>query len=205
MMDSPVGNNHFATNRFFFSGYSALIFLVVYMICSPIFGTLSDYGISRKGLILFGVAAWSLSASAAYFVESYAGFLCSRAFVGIGEASFVVITPSLLSDLFPPSYRNGVLTAFYTAIPVGSAIGFILGGLLSTYYGWRQAFLFTGLPGLVISIFVFWMRDPGQGNFETKVNQVGWSQALKIFWSQKVFVIIVIGIFLSSRFTFSSS
>lgn len=140
---------------------------------SPIFGTLSDYGVSRKALILFGITAWSISAASACFAPSFAFFLVSRhvnppgmivtrvrAFVGVGEASFVVITPSLLSDLYPPRMRNRVLTVFYAAIPVGSAVGFILGGtwvqyrtfltqigLFSSYFGWRKAFLFTGLPG----------------------------------------------------------
>jgi len=77
-----------------------------------------------------------------YFIllEGLGTFLLGRAIVGVGEASFATISPSLLSDFYPPQQRNRVMTIFYIATPVGSALGFILGGITSFQRKWRTDF-----------------------------------------------------------------
>jgi len=103
-----------------------------------------------------------------------------RTLVGVGEAAYATITPALLSDFYPPNSRNKALTIFYTAIPVGAAIGFGLGGLLGQSFGWRYAFLLCGIPGVIISLLILFIQDPGLGRFEAYESRenVPWIQTL---------------------------
>jgi MFS family permease len=169
-------------------------FVVVYMLVSPVFGGLADR-MSRPGLIAFGVALWSIATAAGAAATGFWTFLLARALVGVGEAAYATIAPSLLSDCYPPSKRNRVLTVFYVAIPVGSAIGYVLGGLVGARYGWRAAFLVCGLPGLLAALAALRIQDPGRGRFEkvdtTKV--VSWSEALGALRANRVYVYAVVG------------
>src|SRR4051812_44872582 len=103
------------------------IFMIGYFVTSPIFGYLGDRA-SRKWLIAGGIFVWSLGTVLTGYATSFAWLLGYRILVGVGEASYATISPSLLSDVFPAERRNNALTIFYVAIPVGAALGNILGG-----------------------------------------------------------------------------
>ena len=87
----------------------------------------------------------------------------ARAAVGVGEAAYVTIAPSLLSDYFPVRQRGRVMAIFFCAIPVGSALGYVVGGLVDKHYGWRSAFFVAGVPGLVLAALCLLLRDPPRG------------------------------------------
>jgi MFS family permease len=137
-------------------------FLVVYTLTAPIFGALGDRR-SRPRLIALGVACWSFATALSGFAGSYFGLLAARASVGIGEAAYVTIAPSLLSDYFPVRQRGRVMAIFFCAIPVGSALGYVVGGLVDKHYGWRTAFFVAGGPGLVLAALCLMLRDPPRG------------------------------------------
>ena len=122
-------------------------FLFVYLLAAPVFGALGDRR-SRPRLIAFGVAVWSLATALSGFVGSYVALLAARASVGIGEAAYATIAPSLLSDYFPADRRGRVMAIFFCAIPIGSALGYVIGGLVDAHFGWRMAFFVAGVPGL---------------------------------------------------------
>lgn len=168
-------------------------FIIVYMLASPVFGTLAERG-NRRLLIAFGVAAWSLATAAAALAHSFLTFMIARALVGIGEAAYATIAPSLLADFYPPEKRNRVFTLFYIAIPVGSAIGFVLGGFLAEKYDWRTAFLAVGLPGLLVAALALLMKDPKRGQFdEAAPAVVSWPEAIKRLAKNRVFLFTVGG------------
>lgn len=168
-------------------------FIVVYMLASPLFGALAERH-SRRVLIAFGVASWSLATAAAAFSTGFTSLLIARAAVGVGEAAYATLAPSVLADFFPPERRNRVFTVFYVATPVGSAIGFILGGLLGEHYGWRTAFLAVGLPGLLVAALALLMKDPVRGAFDEKPPEpVSWPQALRALAKNRIYVITVAG------------
>jgi MFS family permease len=129
------------------------------MVMAPVFGTLGDRG-SRTRLIAVGVFLWSLATLLSGLASSYPQLLLGRAAVGIGEAAYVAIAPALLSDLFAQDRRGRVLSILNMAIPVGSALGYVVGGLVSHAYGWRAAFFVAGLPGLVAAALVLTLPDP---------------------------------------------
>jgi MFS family permease len=143
-------------------GLLTTAFMLVYMITAPFFGALGDRG-SRTRPIAIGVFLWSIATIASGFAANYAHLLGARAIVGIGEAAYVAISPALLSDLFSRSQRGRVLSVFNMAIPVGAALGYIVGGLMSHHYGWREAFFVAGAPGVLLAILVLRIPDPPRG------------------------------------------
>jgi MFS family permease len=137
-------------------------FIIVYMIAAPLFGSLGDAR-SRTRLLGLGVAIWSLATALAGLATSYASLFAARAAVGVGEAAYGTISPALLADYFPRERRGRVFAVFFAAIPIGSALGYIVGGLVDHYFGWRQAFFVAGVPGLVLAALALRLYDPPRG------------------------------------------
>src|SRR5205807_7796986 len=137
-------------------------FLVVYMATAPLFGSLGDTR-SRPRLLGLGVAIWSVATGLAGLARNFAALFLARAAVGIGEAAYGTISPALLADYFPRERRGRVFAVFFAAIPVGSALGYVVGGLVDRYFGWRQAFLVAGVPGLVLAALAWRLYDPPRG------------------------------------------
>lgn len=139
-------------------GLLASAFMWVYLSTAPIFGLLADRW-SRPRLMGLGVGIWSVATVFSGLARSHMELFIGRAAVGIGEASYGAVAPALLSDAFGRSQRGRVLAIFSMAIPVGSALGYLLGGILEQAFGWRAAFLIVGLPGLVLTWFVCQLPD----------------------------------------------
>ena len=138
-------------------------FLIVFTLAAPVFGALGDRR-SRPHLIAFGVGCWSVATAFSGLASSFATLLAARAAVGIGESAYVTIAPSLLSDYFPRDQRGRVMAIFFCAIPVGSALGYVVGGLIDVHFGWRMAFFVAGIPGLALAALCFGLRDPPRGS-----------------------------------------
>jgi MFS family permease len=138
-------------------------FLAVYTLAAPIFGALGDRR-ARPKLIAFGVGCWSLATALSGLAGSYVALLAARASVGIGEAAYGTVAPSLLSDYFPVAKRGRVMAIFFCAIPVGSALGYMVGGSVGAHYGWRAAFFVAGIPGLALALLCLSLRDPPRGS-----------------------------------------
>lgn len=137
-------------------------FIVVYTLTSPLFGALGDRR-KRPPLIALGVAVWSVATSLGGFARGFTSLFIARSGVGVGEAAYGTIAPALLADSFPIERRGRVLAVFFCAIPIGSAAGYILGGLVDQHFGWRAAFWIAGVPGLLLSLLVLLVKDPPRG------------------------------------------
>src|SRR3954451_10370786 len=137
-------------------------FIVVYTLTSPLFGALGDRR-KRPPLIALGVAVWSVATSLAGFARGFASLFVARSGVGVGEAAYGTIAPALLADSFPIERRGRVLAVFFCAIPIGSAAGYVLGGLVDQHFGWRAAFWIAGAPGLLLALLVLLVKDPPRG------------------------------------------
>src|SRR6266403_1545904 len=143
-------------------GWLVPAFMIVYMIAAPVFGAWGDRG-SRTRPIALGVFVWSLATVLSGLARSYPQLLAGRALVGIGEAAYVAIAPVLLADCFPVSGRGRVYSVLNMAIPVGSALGIVLGGLIGHHFGWRAAFFVAGAPGMLLAAAVLWLPAPPRG------------------------------------------
>jgi len=137
-------------------------FIVVYLFTAPVFGSLGDTK-SRTRLLAFGVAVWSVATALAGLARGYTSLLLARATVGVGEAAYGTISPALLADYFDRDRRGRVFAIFFAAIPIGSALGYIVGGLVDHYFGWCQAFFVAGVPGLVLAVLALRLYDPPRG------------------------------------------
>ncbi len=137
-------------------------FLAVYTAAAPLFGRLGDTR-GRLRLLAAGIAAWSVATALAGFARSFAALFCARAAVGVGEAAFGTVSPGLLADYFPRERRGRVFAIFFAAIPVGSALGYVVGGLADHWFGWRRAFFVAGVPGLVLAALVLRLVEPVRG------------------------------------------
>ena len=138
-------------------------FMFGYFLTSPVFGFLGDRA-SRKWLIAFGVVVWSLGTVMSGLAGGFAMLMFYRVLVGVGEASYGTISPGVLSDVFPKEKRNNAMTIFYMAIPLGAAMGSLLGGLFDS---WRSAFIYSGVPGFFLAMLMLPFADPprvGAGN-----------------------------------------
>lgn len=120
----------------------------------------------RFKLAALGALLWSAATFASGLAGGYLALLLARALVGVGEATYAVIGPTLIADTTPPARRGRALAVFYSAIPVGSALGFQLGGWAGTAFGWRQAFFVAGLPGLLLGLTLLRARDPVRGGLD---------------------------------------
>ncbi len=147
-------------------GRLTTVFLIFYTLAAPLMGPLADR-YSRRLIIGLGAFAWSGATLLTAVTHSYDALLLRHTLVGVGEASFVTISPTVVADLFPESMRGRVLGFFYLAIPVGFALGYPIGGYFGTHYGWRAPFLLAGIPGFVLGTLVFFMPEPPRGQFDS--------------------------------------
>ncbi len=146
-------------------GLLASAFMWVYLTTAPVFGLLADRW-SRPRLIGLGVGIWSVATAFSGVVRHFGDLLLGRAVVGVGEASYGAVAPAMLSDHFPPAERGRILAVFSMAIPVGSALGYLLGGVLGQALGWRAAFFIVGLPGLLLAWRVGALSEPVRGGLD---------------------------------------
>jgi MFS family permease len=158
---APLIQEDFALDDFRL-GIIGSMFMVAYMLASPVLGVLADR-FPRRFFVGGGVLMWSIATVASGFAASYRQLLAARSCIGIGEAGFGGVAPTLISDLFSKQARGRMLAFFYVAIPVGSALGFLLGGWVGERHGWREAFYVAGAPGLVLGVLAFFMKEPARG------------------------------------------
>jgi len=139
--------------------YLGSAFFVTYMISAPILGFLADR-ISRWVIVGSAVILWSLASGASGLAATFAILFATRICIGIGEGGYGPAAPTILSDLFPIETRGRIMAIFCAAIPVGSALGYVIGGVIGAHLGWRWAFYFVAPPGLLLGLLCFWQRDP---------------------------------------------
>jgi len=140
------------TTAFFFS----------YMIFAPLIAPLADR-YPRKWLMAGGAFLWSLATLLTAVTHNYDELLLRHAIVGIGEATFVAISPAFISDLFAENHRARVLSIFYLAIPAGTALGYLVGGYLGHHHGWRMPFMVCAIPGFLLAMGVCALSEPQRG------------------------------------------
>ena len=115
-----------------------------------------------------GSRLWSFATVGTAFSDDFWHIFFWRSLLGIGEASYGVIAPTLIADLFPVKERGRAMGVYYLALPLGGALGYGVGAWIGQDYGWRAAFWVVGLPGLLAAAAGLVMIDPGRGASEGK-------------------------------------
>jgi MFS family permease len=161
-------------------GLLGTAFLVSYMVSAPIFGWLADR-MSRWLIIGVSVTLWSAATAMSGLAGTFALLLITRLFVGVGEGGYGPAAPTIIADLFPLVSRGRMLAYFYVAIPVGSAIGYAVGGFVAAHWNWQTAFFVVAPPGLLLGLVCFSRRDPRVGLGSVKEKQrVSWNDYLSL-------------------------
>jgi MFS family permease len=186
------------------TGFLTTAFLWVYVLVSPLSGYFGDR-ISRRALIVAGILLWSLATVASAFSQDYNHLFVARAFTGVGEACYGIVAPAFLGDLFSKERRARTLSVFYLALPIGTAAGYAFGGHMDETFGhalgephsgffcdiglhegWRFAFLFGGIPGILLSVLAMFLKEPKRGAQEAiageiNVHEFQWAKVGELF------------------------
>jgi MFS family permease len=148
-------------------GFLGSAFLLVYAVAALPFGYWADRGV-RKTVIAAGVAIWSVATLFTGFARNYVQLFLSRAVLGIGEAGYYPAGTSLLSDYFPKEQRGRTMSIWGAGSTFGIAVGFAGGGYIAEKFGWRNAFFFAAVPGILFALLAFGMREPLRGSVESR-------------------------------------
>jgi MFS family permease len=155
--------DHWWKSGMFLMGLLPSAFLLTYMLASPVFGWLANR-MSRWLLVGIGVIVWSLASGASGLAGFFVAMLLTRCLIGVGEAVYGPVAPDMISDLYPVERRGQVMAWFYAAIPVGGALGYALGvGARLATGSWRTGFYLVVIPGLLLGVLCFLMREPPRG------------------------------------------
>ncbi len=146
-------------------GLLASVFLVSYSLVSPLMGWLGDRR-RRTRLLAAGVGVWAIATLGSGLARSYNELLVARSFLGIGEATYGVIAPTILLDLFSRDVRARLLSIFYLAMPLGAGLGMGLGAYIATKYGWHTAFFVVGAPAVLAAVAALFLPEPTRGASE---------------------------------------
>ncbi len=135
---------------------------------------------SRKHIIGIMAVLWSLAAAASAFTRNFGQLFATRTAIGVGEAGYAPGGVAMISGLFPEKKRSLFLGIWMASVPIGAAVGVMLGGIIATQYGWRNAFGIVALPGLLVGLLFFFVKDyktvqlvktkQGDGQGPAKVN-----------------------------------
>lgn len=145
---------------------SGIAFALFYTTAGIPIARWADRG-SRRTIIAIGLAIWSAMTALTGLARTFWHLVGARVGVGIGEAACSPPAHSLISDYFPPERRATALSVYSLGIPVGVMFGYLAGGWMNEFFGWRVAFCVVGLPGVLLALLVrLTLREPGRGASE---------------------------------------
>lgn len=122
---------------------------------------------NRVRIMTLALALWSAMTALCGLAQNFTQLFLARLGVGVGEAGGVAPAYSLIADYFPPEKRARALAIYSFGIPIGSALGILMGGVLTSFLDWRSAFIIVGLAGLAIApVFRLTLREPARGGFD---------------------------------------
>jgi multidrug resistance protein len=147
-------------------GWLSSAFFIFYMLAAPFIGPIGDR-YPRKIIIVLGALVWSGATLLTALTTDYWTLFLRHVIVGVGEATFVTVTPGYIADLFAEEKRGRMLAVFYLAIPVGTACGYLLGGWLGPAHGWRMPFYVAAAPGVLLAFAFLFVREPERGRTDT--------------------------------------
>jgi MFS family permease len=146
---------------------------------------------NRRNIVAAAVFTWSFMTAISGAVQNYTQLLLARIGVGVGEAGGSPPSHSIISDIFPPEKRASAIGFYSTGVNIGILFGFLLGGWINEYFGWRWAFVVVGIPGILLAVLVrFTLREPIRGLAEqraTTADDTPFLGVLALLWQRRSF------------------
>jgi MFS family permease len=147
---------------------------------------------SRSRIIAISLALWSLMTTLCGAARGFITLALARIGVGVGEAGCSPPAHSLIADYFSPSQRSTALAIYSLGIPIGAALGNLIGGFVNVSLGWREAFFVVGLPGILFAIIVAgFLKEPARGlseaRTESEVPMPPLGEVARVLWQRRSF------------------
>ncbi len=175
---------------------TGIAFAFFYVIMGIPIARLADKWV-RRNIMSIAIGTWSFFTAISGFAQNYMHLLLARIGVGVGESGCSPPAHSMISDMFPPEKRGTALSIYSLGINIGVLFGFLLGGWINEFFGWRVAFIVVGVPGVLIAILIqTTIKEPIRGARDAiaKVEDpVSFKESLKTLWSKKSFRHISLG------------
>ncbi|MDG1772317.1 MAG: MFS transporter [Oceanicoccus sp.] len=170
---------------------SGFTFALFYVVCGIPIARWADRG-SRRNIISLAIVIWSAMTAVSGLAQNFVHILLARIGVGVGEAGASPPAHSMISDIFKPEQRATALSLYSMGLYVGILGGFMLGGWVGQYYGWRMAFMVVGLPGVLLAVLVMLtVKEPSRGWSEniavSDEPPPPFQEVLNLLWSRKAF------------------
>ncbi|KAL6728625.1 hypothetical protein Aduo_010381 [Ancylostoma duodenale] len=179
------------------AGMLQTVFIVFFMVFAPICGYLGDR-YNRKMIMIVGLAIWITAVTLSTFIgrEHFYWFMLLRGIVGIGEATYSTVAPTIIGDMFYGPMRSIALMVFYFAIPVGSGLGFIGGSTIALWTGsWQWGVRFTPFIGAIFFVLIiFGLEEPKRGQVEhAELEPSTMLEDLKYFLTVRTYLLTTLG------------
>ena len=157
---------------------------------------LADKG-NRKNIITLSLILWSGMTALSGRVQNFLQLLLVRIGVGIGEAGGSPPAHSMISDLYPPGKRATALAIYSTGISTGILLGYLIGGWIDHYFGWRKAFFVVGFPGIIVALILYFtVKEPLRGPSESRTDAAAPSSikhVISSLWRTRSFLYLALG------------
>ncbi len=160
-------------------GVLGSLFMIVYTLTAPVIAYFADRS-PRQIWVSVCSCLWSIATALTGLAKDFYHIAIARSFIGIGEAGFTSVSPSLAAEGFKPELRARILAILGLALPLGSALGYLLGGVIGQNYGWRMAFYLLSIPGLLLAIVAFiYIKDKRKPAKDEQIKVSAYLQFLK--------------------------
>ncbi len=183
-------------------------FAVFYVTAGIPIARWADRG-NRRNIVALSLFIWSFMTAISGFVQNYLQLLLARVGVGIGEAGGSPPSHAIISDIFGPDERAGAIGFYSMGVSIGILFGFLAGGWLNEFFGWRVAFLVVGVPGILLAFVVrYSVAEPGRGLSEQRQDNeavVPLRDVLILLWSRRAFRHMALGAGLNAFAGYSTS
>jgi predicted MFS family arabinose efflux permease len=183
-------------------------FAVFYVTAGLPIARWADRG-NRSNIVAASLFTWSFMTAISGLAQNYWHLLLARIGVGIGEAGGSPPSHSIISDIFPPEKRASAMGFYSTGVNIGILFGFLLGGWLNEYFGWRVAFMVVGAPGVLLAALV-WLTlpEPIRGMADSKQQEIehaSFKDVLSLLWQSRCFIFLALGSSLQAFASYASS
>jgi predicted MFS family arabinose efflux permease len=183
-------------------------FAVFYVTAGLPIARWADRG-NRSNIVAASLFTWSFMTAVSGFAQNYWHLLLARIGVGVGEAGGSPPSHSIISDIFPPEKRASAMGFYSTGVNIGILFGFLLGGWLNEYFGWRVAFIVVGAPGVILALLVwFTLPEPIRGMADAKQKEIehsSFKDVIGLLWQSRCFRFLALGASLQAFASYASS
>lgn len=167
-------------------GLLGSVFMIVYTLTAPVIAYFADKS-PRQIWISVCAVLWSTATALTGLAKNFYNIAIARSFIGVGEAGFTSVSPSLAAEGFNENIRARILAILGLALPLGSALGYLLGGVIGQHYGWRMAFYILSVPGFLLGVWAFvYIKDKRKIRNTEKIKISNYLQ----FFKSKSFVYV---------------